>query len=660
MSKTFSWVQPNYHIGSKKFNNYFLPYTVGILWSYVSQFSDITQRYKLGEILWKRDKIDIALSKIVHSDIVGFSTYIWNKNYNFELAKRLKKNNPNCFILFGGPEPPNNDMDIFTEHPYIDCIVKREGEVILKNVLMALGDRNEMIKVPGLLLNIDGKTVDTGNEERMNNLNDIPSPYLNGFFDKIISENPDCNWSAIHEPDRGCPYQCTFCDWGGYTYNKIKKFELQRLFDEIEWYGKNKIRMLMIANANFGIFPERDHLIADKIVEVKNKYGYPKSMYISWAKNQKKEVINIAGKLRDLTGLSVSIQTMTEQVLDVIKRSNLEINQIEETFKLCHMANIPVHSEMILGLPGETLDSWKDTLFRLFKAGNHTSISFFQAQILENTEMNYLQKKLYGIKSIPVMDFLSGSSIDEEIVEGVNTVIATKSMPMDDMVKALVFNAYVNTVHVNGMTTFISRFLYKKHKIEYKEFYEKLYEVLLSDMWFKNQLDEVESYYKNWLENGKIDHPFLEGNIEINGLNLYQRISINLYLNSKTIRPHLQKLIRGFVETCYGHFFSEDMLNELLKLQDLYFIDYDKVLEYPIIKKLKYDFVNYLIDDKPLDREVEYKFEFRGFGHVDTVHTFCEMLYYARRGQFSKARIVTLTEFGQEEVDYKSGNLYTL
>ncbi len=148
------------------------------------------------------------------------------------------------------------------------------------------------------------------------------------------------------------------------TYNKVKKFNLERVYDELEWIGKNQCDFVSLTDANFGIFPERDSMIADKLIAVQKEYNNPKAYTIAWAKNQKREVVEIVRKLiyegGSKMGLNLSVQSMDDNVLEIIKRTNLEMNKITEVFEMCEEYNIPLYTELILGLPGETLETWKD------------------------------------------------------------------------------------------------------------------------------------------------------------------------------------------------------------------------------------------------------------------------------------------------------------
>ena len=88
---------------------------------------------------------------------------------------------------------------------------------------------------------------------------------------------------------------------------------------------------------------------------------------------------------------------------------------------------------------------------------------------------NLLQKKLYKITSMPVYDYMSGSYNNDELAESINVVTSTKDMPQEDMLDSMINSWFMQTFHINGLTTYISRFLEKYSNIDYSEFYDKLY-----------------------------------------------------------------------------------------------------------------------------------------------------------------------------------------
>lgn len=288
--KHVGFVQPNYQIGPKELRAFYLPYSAGIILSAAMSNDQVRSQWGLGEIIWRRESTDAAAEKLKNHDLVGFSTYVWNYRYNCEVADKLKKLNPDIQIVFGGPQMPIKDPKIFNNHPYIDIVVQVEGEYAFTEILKKFpGDYND---VPGLLINQAQSVVATAPPQRIENLDHIPSPYLTGVFDRLIQDNPDVTWNATLETNRGCPFACTFCDWGSLTYNKIKNFGLERVYDELDWIGEH-CGFVTITDANFGIFVERDNLIVDKLIEVQLKWGRLKSFGMTWTKNQKNEVVAI-------------------------------------------------------------------------------------------------------------------------------------------------------------------------------------------------------------------------------------------------------------------------------------------------------------------------------------------------------------------------------
>lgn len=635
--KKVSLIQPNFQQGPKEFNAHYLPYSVGVLWSYVQTFPKIKEAFELDQLIWLRGNIDSTLDSIKQSHIAAFSAYVWNKNYNYALAKRYKEQNPNGIVIFGGPEMPITKKDIFVRYPFIDIVVKGEGEITFKNLLERLADNVPLDDVPGLLLNRNLEAIDTGESQRISSLEDVPSPYLTGVFDKLLAETQGVEWNATLETNRGCPYACTFCDWGSLTYNKVKKFDLQRVFDELEWIGKNKCGFVSITDANFGMFVERDDAIADKLLEVQAKYGHPYTFSVAWAKNQKPEVFDIVFKLikspKFNQGLTVSVQSMDLDVLENIKRKNLDQHKIGDIFTLCDKHNVPVYTEIILGLPGETKKTWREGFWKLFRAGNHIGITVLQAQMLENAEMNLLQKRLYEIKSVPVYDYMSGSYNYDELQEAVEVVTSTKDMPFEDMLDSQLFSWYINTFHVNGLTTYISRLLHKTHGIDYEEFYTKFFDYLQSDPWFIKESTELRQYYRNWMTDGKIRHPNIS-NIEVHGWNIVHRATLNIHAERKY--DYVFDLISKFVRETFD--FDAKMIDQILTFQKHFVINYDRISEYPMVMPFDYDFLGYLQEGTELNTPVKYEFTF--FEDKDiTIERFLENIYFSRRRNFGKAWI---------------------
>ena len=633
--RTISFVQPNFQQGPKEFNAYYLPYSAGVILSYAMGFEHIRETWAIDQLIWRRDDIEELAPRLAKNDIVAFSTYVWNHRYNYKLARRIKEINPAVKIIFGGPEPAIEDPELFEKEPFMDLVSKMEGEITFKRILEDFD--TDFTHIPGLLINTPNGLVNTGDCARIDDLDQIPSPYLTGIFDQIIEDNPDVIWNATLETNRGCPYQCTFCDWGSLTYNKVKKFELTRVFHEMDWIGAN-CGFVTITDANFGMFVERDNMIVDKLIEVQKRWGRLSSFSMTWAKNQKNEVVDIVKKLiRESPnfgqGLTVSVQSMDHDVLENIKRRNLDQHKIDEIFALCDRNNIPVYTELILGLPGETVQSWKDAFWKIFRAGNHTGINILQAQLLENAEMNLLQKRMWKIESVPVFDYMSGSYGDADLNECVDVVVSTKDIPKEEMLDTLVWNSFIQTFHINGLTTYIARYLDKAHGIEYSKFYDDLYQWVQKDDWFRDQFAETRDYFANWSRHGSINHPPI-GNIQVFGWNLVHRTT--LYMQKQNRVAYVFDSVDRFVKSHYN--IDKHTLDQLMRFQRNYVIDYRDLKSLPMTQEFDYDFLGYILDDEPIKQKCTYTFDTVEDQDM-SMDRFLENMHFARKRNFGKTTI---------------------
>lgn len=635
MTYKLAWAQPNFQQGPKEFNAYYLPYSAAVVWGYSMVDPWIREQFEVTEWLWRREAVAETAERLAQNDIVAFSTYVWNRNYNYEVARQIKQINPEVLIVLGGPEPAITDPDFFRNNPFVDLVICYEGEITFKRILehFEIGDWES---IPGLLINRDGVAVQTPDAKRIDTLEQVPSPYLLGIFDRMIAEHPEVTWQGTLETNRGCPYACTFCDWGSLTYNKVKKFDLQRVFDELEWMAKRNFDWISITDANFGMYPERDGMIADKIIEMQEKYGSPRSFSVAWAKNQKKEVIDIVKKLLDARGfnlgLTLSVQSLDHDVLENIRRKNMEINKINEVFELCDQRNIPAYTELILGLPGETLESWKKNFYALYELNQHTGITTHQAQLLENAEMNLLQKKLFKITSQPVTDYFAGSYSVEHIEESIDVITGTKDMPTPVMLDAQIFSWFQTTFHINGFATLVARFINKHLGISYNDYYEDLFAYAMTNSWLKKEATEARQYFSNWMTTGRINHPKI--GVEIHGWNIIHRTSMNMHQEDRV--DELYDFLEKFLER---YNLPADLVSNLMKLQRSYYIKYADRNAYPMNLELDYNIWDYLSFNRPLEKTATtYCLDFPE-DKTMSFNRFLELFYFARRRNFGKATV---------------------
>jgi putative methyltransferase len=455
----------------------FLPYSVGMLQAYCRKQEDIRDAFDFQPFTFLREDVRSVARKLERPDVVGLSSYIWNWEYNRALARAVREAHPGCLIVMGGPQVPVDSVDFFRENPMVDIAVHHEGEYTFADILRARADGNQgYTAIPGLSVRgEDGTSIKTPDRERILDLDGLPSPYLDGVFDALM-EQP-YQWSASHETNRGCPYSCTFCDWGSAVFTKLRQFSTERLMDELEWFGRRGIDIIYNCDANHGILA-RDLELAEKLAWVRRKYGHPAQFRTAYAKKSNDTVYAIAKVLHDAgleRGVTLSMQSMSDSTLSVIKRRNIKQENLGALIRRYREGRIPTYTELILGLPGESAGSFCDGVGRLLELGQHEALLIYLCEVLTNSEMgSTYYRRVHGIRTVRMPLLLAYVTPDDDVAEYAEVVVETATMSRSEWESCLVFSWFVQFFHCLNLTQSISLFLHASSGLPYQDFYKEL------------------------------------------------------------------------------------------------------------------------------------------------------------------------------------------
>lgn len=449
---------------------HYLPLAVGMLASIVKAQSKYSNSIELGvpEVFFS-DNMEIA-ERLRDSTILAASLYVWNEVNTLDICRRVKQLNPGCLIVVGGPQVPNSmkqfrrrkskelteqekasDRIHFTEdfhlkHPFIDFCIHGEGELAFLDLVDTFLEhgKEKCLGLPSVSgIGEEGNCIFSYIRPRMRNeeLQDLPSPILDGFFDRVLRAYPEQRWNLMYETDRGCPYQCSYCDWGGATEDKVTRFSPERIQKEIEWIGSRKIDYIFLANANFGIL-DRDSTIASLFVEAKNKYGYPKAVSTQNAKNPKDHTLR-ALKILESGGLNkatvMSQQSLNPLTLKLVRRDNMQLDEYYKIQSQMGADGIYTMTDLIFPMPGEDIESIRFGIDTLIDKGQLNRIQFNNLSVLVNTEMGnpeYQKKFSMELVSVPIINPHGRRGLAKNsLAERQYLVVATKTMPRSDWVE---------------------------------------------------------------------------------------------------------------------------------------------------------------------------------------------------------------------------------
>ena len=370
------------HTFSTKSGSLMVPLNVGYIKSYAEEKSTKDLKIKIfkdpQDLL---DNIDQAPPAML-----GLSNYGWNENLNLKIGSYVKQKYPKTIIISGGPnldEDTGNRINYLKEHNYIDYYLTEGGEEPFSELIDWLDDKEKEVPKNIIFLDKNEELVNTGRRKIDKESKHIVSPYLTGNLDRFLN----AGMVPLLETNRGCPFSCGFCAWGLASHSIVSKLKLENVLSEIEYIGsRTKQNNWIICDANFGIL-KRDVEIAKAIKNTSDKYGYPKKVQIWLSKNTTDRNLEIAEILGDMLTPVMAIQSLDEEVLVNIKRDNVSAEMYYKYQKKFHDMGSTTYSDLIIPLPGETLETHYNGLRKLFDVGVDI-IQNHNMRMLPGTEMN--------------------------------------------------------------------------------------------------------------------------------------------------------------------------------------------------------------------------------------------------------------------------------
>ena len=466
-------------------NRNLMPLGVGLISAYAASRPAVADAFNIDIHFLRGYNAEIVKS-LVDPKVIGFACYTWNFRASMRLAALCKAAYPKALIVAGGysvPKRPERIAAFYDANPHVDVLVHGEGEFTFAGLLEALAKGEDLSGVPGITYrnrDLPAGFLTTARRERIADLNDLPSPFINGTFDKIMAKYGSRVTGVVWETNRGCPFACTFCDWGNADVNKVKQFAIDRVDAEIEWIARNKVFYIYLADANFGIFYDRDLDIAGRLAARSKQHGFPGFMAINWTKNSHERIIDIADRLKDggiSTSVTLAMQSFNTRTLDAIKRRNIKHDSLLKLKKAYHDRDLPTYTEMILGLPAETYETFVGGLNQASTARLADHWVFHLCTLLENTAMESAEhREKYGIVTRKVEAAIASRGYGEkdEVSEIEELVVGTAAMPVPEWRKAYMVG-YLSAALYNFRSAFFPmRWLKQELGIDYTDFVEWL------------------------------------------------------------------------------------------------------------------------------------------------------------------------------------------
>ena len=336
-------------------------------------------------------------------DVLMASDYCWNEQLSLHFCRIAKRLNPKTLTIMGGPNmylEPERQIAFFQEHPEVDVFILGEADFLARDtvkVFLESGCSLDEFRGRELFSSIyrgqDGQIIRNETWPRQKDVDTIPSPYLSGIMDEFF----DGRLTPMIETNRGCPFSCTFCCQGTGWYTKVHYFGMDRLRDEIHYIAKKvhelcpEVGAFRIADSNYGMY-ERDIEVSSFLGETQKLYGWPTYIDATTGKNRPDRIIKSVEQVSGALVLYQAVQSLDENVLRNVKRQTIKLEAYEALQVHMRGRGLRSNSDLILGLPGETLATHRMAIKKLLDSGI-SQVTNFQLMLLKGTELEALESR---------------------------------------------------------------------------------------------------------------------------------------------------------------------------------------------------------------------------------------------------------------------------
>jgi radical SAM superfamily enzyme YgiQ (UPF0313 family) len=286
-------------------------------------------------------------------DVLGATSVTLNFPGAAKIVCEAKRHRPSLLTIMGGPHVTFTAERSLTEYPGIDMIVMGEGEETIAE-LMAVGMNPEKMKqIRGIACRVDGKIQVNEPRPFLADIDRLPLPARHLL---PLSRYQALGFSISIITSRGCPYECIFCQGRRMVGNKVRKRKPSLVVDEIEQILSYGIDRINVADDLFVSSPKRVKEVCLEIVR--------RGLRFSWSAFARVNTVDketlILMRETGCDSISFGVETGNPEMMERI-RKRITLDQVRHAVSLCNEVGIIPHTSFIVGLPGETHETLRQT-----------------------------------------------------------------------------------------------------------------------------------------------------------------------------------------------------------------------------------------------------------------------------------------------------------
>jgi anaerobic magnesium-protoporphyrin IX monomethyl ester cyclase len=291
------------------------------------------------------------------------------------VSKLVKQLRPKLPIIFGGWHPSLATRQTLRE-PFVDAIVRGQGELTLLELVQRIADGSDWHGVRGLSFkDADGELMDEP-ERPVTNLNQLPPPAYH-LADPAIYAAVSGVRQLAYTSSIGCPYQCNYCTDMVFYKRRFNAYTVDRVVSELsDLVPRYNIEHVPFFDSNFLVDRRRAVAIAKGIIAAGVKFQWDFQTSTDFLSLMSEDEVRLLAE-SGVHHIGFGTESASQEVLTLMNKRFQHVEQMVETARKTHLAGIHVVFNIILGYPGET-ESDRQKTFRVMSdiAKDYPNVSF--------------------------------------------------------------------------------------------------------------------------------------------------------------------------------------------------------------------------------------------------------------------------------------------
>jgi radical SAM superfamily enzyme YgiQ (UPF0313 family) len=286
--------------------------------------------------------------------LVGLTAVTMTFDNAIDVIRDIKRLKSNIITVMGGPHVTFCAADTLKEHSELDIIVLGEGERTIVDLSRAMDEDRNWSLVKGIAFRRESEICYTAPREPITNLDLLPEPARDLL--------PLGRYRALGMPislttSRGCPYQCIFCVGRKMVGSKVRYRSPARVVDEMADLNRLKFHQINIADDLFTANRKHCLAVCDEILGRGLKLNWTSFARVDTVSEELLAKMKAAG----CNAVSFGVESGNPTILNTIKKG-ITREQVVAAVNMCRQTGVLAHASFILGLPGETPQTIKETM----------------------------------------------------------------------------------------------------------------------------------------------------------------------------------------------------------------------------------------------------------------------------------------------------------